>query len=128
MDALGITDRVKLVPIELLEYENLLRTIESVQPSEVYNLAAQSFVGLSFEQPIYTGEVGGIGVARLLEAVHAVNPLAKFYQASTSELFGNAPAPQNESTPFEPRSPYGVAKLYAHWMVRNYRESYCSVS
>lgn len=124
LKALGIEDQVKLIPIEMLEYENLLRTIESVSPDEVYNLAAQSFVGLSFEMPIYTGEVDGIGVARLLEAVHHTNPMARFYQASTSELFGNAPAPQNESTPFEPRSPYGAAKLYAHAMVRNYREAY----
>lgn len=124
LEALGIADRVKLVPIELLEYENLLRTLEQVSPHEVYNLAAQSFVGLSFELPVYTGEVDGIGVARLLEAVHSTNPLAKFYQASTSELFGNAPAPQSEATPFQPRSPYGAAKLYAHAMVSNYREGY----
>jgi GDPmannose 4,6-dehydratase len=124
LEQLGIEGRVKLVPIELLEYENLLRILEEVSPQEVYNLAAQSFVGLSFDLPIYTGEVDGIGVARLLEAVHKTNPLARFYQASTSELFGNAPAPQNESTPFVPRSPYGAAKLYAHSMVRNYREAY----
>lgn len=124
LKALGIEDRVKLVPIELLEYENLVRAIEQANPTEVYNLAAQSFVGLSFGLPVYTGEVDGLGVARLLEAVHLINPMARFYQASTSEMFGNAPAPQSETTPFEPRSPYGVAKLYAHWMVRNYRESY----
>jgi GDPmannose 4,6-dehydratase len=124
LEHLGIEGRVKLVPIELLEYENLLRTLEEVSPQEVYNLAAQSFVGLSFDLPIYTGEVDGIGVARLLEAVHKTNPLARFYQASTSELFGNARSPQSETTPFEPRSPYGAAKLYAHAMVRNYREAY----
>jgi GDPmannose 4,6-dehydratase len=124
LEQLGIENRIRMVPIELLEYENLLRALEEVSPQEVYNLAAQSFVGLSFELPIYTGEVDGIGVARLLEAVHKTNPLAKFYQASTSEMFGNAPAPQSEATPFSPRSPYGAAKLYAHSMVRNYREAY----
>lgn len=124
LKALGIEDKVKLVPIELLEYENLVRVLEEVAPQEVYNLAAQSFVKLSFDLPVYTGEVDGIGVARLLEAVHRTDPLIRFYQASTSEMFGSAPAPQSEATPFEPRSPYGVAKLYAHWMVRNYRESY----
>jgi len=124
LKALGVEDRVKLVPIELLEYENLLRTLEQVSPHEVYNLAAQSFVGLSFELPIYTGEVDGIGVTRLLEAVHHTNPLAKFYQASTSEMFGNATPPQSERTPFIPRSPYGAAKLYAHSMAQTYREAY----
>lgn len=124
LEKLGIADRVHLVDLEMLEYNNLLRVLEKTYPAEVYNLAAQSFVGASFEEPIYTGEVDAIGVTRLLEAIHEINPLIRFYQASTSELFGNAPAPQNEETPFQPRSPYGVAKLYAHWMTVNYREAY----
>jgi GDPmannose 4,6-dehydratase len=91
----------------------------------VYNLAAQSFVGTSFDQPIYTGDVDALGVARLLEAVRTVNPQIRFYQASTSEMFGKVQAiPQTETTPFYPRSPYGVAKLYGHWLTVNYRESY----
>jgi GDPmannose 4,6-dehydratase len=124
LEALGIEDQVKLVPFELLEYENQLKVLREVNPSEIYNLAAQSFVGLSFELPIYTSDVDGIGVTRLLEAVRAVCPLSRFYQASTSEMFGNAPAPQSEVTELVPRSPYGVAKLYAHHMVKVYREAY----
>jgi GDPmannose 4,6-dehydratase len=125
LDELGITQDVKLVPFELLEYSNLLRALEKVRPDEVYNLAAQSFVGLSFEQPLYTSDVDGMGVLRLLEAIRTVNVKIKFYQASTSEMFGKVQAvPQIETTPFYPRSPYGVAKLYAHWMTINYRESY----
>jgi GDPmannose 4,6-dehydratase len=125
LDELGITQDVKLVPFELLEYSNLLRALEKVRPDEVYNLAAQSFVGLSFEQPLYTSDVDGMGVLRLLEAIRTVNVKIKFYQASTSEMFGKVQAvPQIETTPFYPRSPYGVAKLYAHWMTVNYRESY----
>lgn len=124
LEKLGITDRVHFVECELLEYNNLLRMLEKTYPSEVYNLAAQSFVAASFEEPIYTGEVDGLGVTRLLEAVHEVNPLIKFYQASTSEMFGNQPEPQSEVTRFDPRSPYAVAKLYAHQMVQMYREAY----
>ncbi len=113
------------VTIELCEFHNLLRAIEQVRPDEVYNLAAQSFVHTSFEQPIFTADVDAIGVTRLLEAIRTVNPAIHFYQASTSEMFGKAQAvPQNEATPFYPRSPYGVAKLYAHWITVNYRESY----
>src|SRR5262249_7853908 len=122
---LGVQDQVHMAPIDLLEFTNILRVLEKVQPDEIYNLGAQSFVGLSFEQPIYTSDVDALGVARLLEAIRVVNPKARFYQASTSELFGLAQeVPQTERTPFHPRSPYGVAKLYGHWITVNYRESY----
>ena len=122
---LGIQGQVKLVPFELLEFSNILRIVEQVQPDEVYNLAAQSFVGVSFEQPIFTGDVDGLGTARLLEAIRQAQPDARFYQASTSEMFGRIQEPvQNERTPFYPRSPYGVAKLYGHWITVNYRESF----
>lgn len=125
MEELGIAKEVKLVPIDLLEYSNIQRTLDEVKPDEVYNLAAQSFVALSFEQPIYTGDVDGLGVVRLLDAIRMVNPEIRFYQASTSEMFGKVQAvPQSENTPFYPRSPYGVAKLYAHWITINYREAY----
>ncbi|SME98463.1 GDPmannose 4,6-dehydratase [Tistlia consotensis] len=122
---LGIESRIKLIPFELLEFSNIVRVIDQVKPDEVYNLAAQSFVGVSFEQPIFTGDVDGMGVARLLEAIRLVKPEARFYQASTSEMFGKIQQPvQSETTPFYPRSPYGVAKLYAHWITVNYRESF----
>lgn len=125
LEELGLTNQIKLVPLDLLEFSNIIRTLDKTQPDEVYNLAAQSFVALSFEQPIYTGDVDALGVARLLEAIRTVNPKIRFYQASTSEMFGKVQAiPQIESTPFYPRSPYGVAKLYAHWLAVNYRESY----
>jgi len=125
LEELGIAEGVTLVPMELLEFSNILRTIEQVRPDEIYNLAAQSFVGLSFEQPIYTGDVNALGAARLLEAIRVLQPGIKFYQASTSEMFGKAQEiPQTERTPFYPRSPYGVAKLYAHWATVNYREAY----
>jgi GDPmannose 4,6-dehydratase len=122
---LGVHNEVKFVPLDLMEFSNILRLVDKVQPDEVYNLAAQSFVGISFEEPIYTGDVDGIGVVRLLEAVRLVNPKIRFYQASTSEMFGKAQeVPQSEMTPFHPRSPYGVAKLYGHWVTVNYREAY----
>lgn len=120
---LGVPE-IELVPFELLEFSNICRTIEKTQPDEVYNLAAQTHVGISFEQPIFTAEANGLGVARILEAIRTVNPAIKFYQASTSEMFGNAPSPQNEETPFRPRSPYGAAKLFAHNMTVNYREAH----
>jgi GDPmannose 4,6-dehydratase len=116
--------------LELLEYDLTdlsasIRLLQETQPDELYNLAAQSFVGVSFAQPITTAEITGIGPVNLLEAIRIVNHKIKFYQASTSEMFGKVQEiPQKESTPFYPRSPYGVAKLYAHWMVINYRESY----
>ncbi len=122
---LGIQDRIQMVAMDLLEFSNILRVIEKVKPDEVYNLAAQSFVALSFEQPIYTTEVDALGAARMLEAIRVVKPDARFYQASTSEMFGKArETPQTEQTPFYPRSPYGIAKLYAHWMTVNYREAH----
>lgn len=125
LDYLGITDKVELVAMELLEHTNLLHVLERIQPDELYNLAAQSYVGVSFEQPVFTAEVTGIGALRLLEAVHAVNPNIKFYQASSSEMFGKVRSvPQNEETPFHPRSPYAISKLFAHWCAVNYREAY----
>lgn len=116
--------------LELLEYDltdlsSSLRLIQKTQPDEVYNLAAQSFVGVSFDQPLTTADITGLGAVRLLEAIRLTRPEIKFYQASTSEMFGMVQTiPQTESTPFYPRSPYGVAKLYAHWMTINYKESY----
>jgi len=114
-----------LVEFDLTDMSSAIRLIESSGATEVYNLAAQSFVGVSFDQPVTTAEITGIGPLNLLEAIRIVNPKIRFYQASTSEMFGKVQAiPQIESTPFYPRSPYGVAKLYAHWITINYRESY----
>jgi GDPmannose 4,6-dehydratase len=125
LEELGIAADVRMITMDLLEFTNILRTIEKVQPDEVYNLAAQSFVGISFEQPIYTSDVDGLGVARLIEAIRAANPKIRFYQASTSEMFGKVrETPQTEQTPFHPRSPYAIAKLYAHCLTGNYREAY----
>ncbi|HPS57696.1 MAG TPA: GDP-mannose 4,6-dehydratase [Spirochaetota bacterium] len=125
LNEFGIFNDIKLLYMDLLELTNILRTIEKIKPDEVYNLAAQSFVGTSFEQPIITSDINAMGVIRLLEVLRLVNPGIKFYQASTSEMFGKVRGvPQNEDTPFHPRSPYGVAKLYAHWATVNYRESY----
>ncbi|MEM9122452.1 MAG: GDP-mannose 4,6-dehydratase [Pseudomonadota bacterium] len=122
---LGIADRVSLVDGNLLDLSGLLRTIEDLQPDEVYNLAAQSSVRSSWQQPVLTGHVTGLGSVTLLEAIRIAHPSARFYQASSSEMFGQVQAAiQNESTPFYPRSPYGVAKLYGHWITVNYRESF----
>lgn len=122
---LWIENDVRIVYMDLLELTNIIKTIEKIKPDEVYNLAAQSFVGVSFEQPILTSEIDAMGVLRLLESIRLVKPGAKFYQASTSELFGKAQEiPQTEKTPFHPRSPYGAAKLFGHWISINYRESY----
>lgn len=122
---LGIDDKIRFLPLELLEFTNIYRAIEKVQPDEIYNLGAQSFVGLSFEEPVFTADVTGLGLLRILEAIRAVNPKIKFYQASSSEMFGKAQEiPQTEKTPFYPRSPYAAAKLFAHWITVNYRESY----
>ena len=122
---LGIVDDVEVVDFELGEFTNIFRAIEDTRPDEVYNLAAQSFVGASFEMPTYTSNITGLGVARVLEAIKQIDPSIKFYQASTSELFGKIhETPQLESTPFYPRSPYGVAKLFGHWITINYREAY----
>jgi GDPmannose 4,6-dehydratase len=121
---LGIVQDVQLVDFDLLEFSNIIRTLELSKPDEIYNLAAQSFVGLSFEQPIYTGDGNALGVTRLLEAIRVVNGDLRFYQASSSEMFGKArEIPQTETTPFHPRSPYGVAKVYGHLIAVNYRES-----
>lgn len=126
-DELGITDHeeLKLVDFDLTDLGSCLRLVSSVEPDELYNLAAQSFVGMSFEQPATTAHITGIGPLNLLEAIRLSGSKTRFYQASTSEMFGQVQAiPQKEDTPFYPRSPYGVAKLYAHWMTINYRESY----
>jgi len=120
-----IQDKVTLVQGDLLDQVSLINLLEKYQPDEVYNLAAQSFVPTSFEQPVLTGEVTALGVTRMLDAIRIVNSGIKFYQASSSEMFGKVrEVPQNENTPFYPRSPYGVAKVYGHWITVNYRESY----
>ena len=125
LDELGIKNELKLVETDLLDASNLIRVIKEERPTEVYNLAAQSFVAHSFKNPILTGNVTGMGVTNILEAVRIADDNIRFYQASTSELFGNAEqSPQNEETPFQPRSPYGVAKQYGHWATLNYRDSY----
>jgi GDPmannose 4,6-dehydratase len=117
--------RVRIVAADLLDQHSLTIVLQETQPDEIYNLAAQSFVPTSFTQPVLTGEFTALGVTRILEAVRLVCPTARFYQASSSEMFGKVVAtPQNEATPFYPRSPYGVAKLYGHWITVNYRESY----
>jgi GDPmannose 4,6-dehydratase len=120
-----LLDRVEIVAADLLDQHSLTTVVRDVQPDEVYNLAAQSFVPTSFSQPVLTGEFTALGVTRLLEAIHLARPEARFYQASSSEMFGKAvETPQSEKTPFHPRSPYGVAKVYGHWITLNYRESY----
>jgi GDPmannose 4,6-dehydratase len=120
-----LTDHITLVPADLLDESSLIRVLKDHRPSEVYNLAAQSFVQTSFAQPILTGEVTAIGVTRLLEAILLVDPSIRFYQASSSEMFGKVlEVPQTEKTPYYPRSPYGAAKVYGHWITVNYRESY----
>jgi GDPmannose 4,6-dehydratase len=127
IEELGIQSHpnLNLVEYDLTDLSSSIRLMQTVQPDEVYNLAAQSFVGVSFDQPLTTAEITGVGPVHLLEAIRIVNPKIRFYQASTSEMFGKVQAvPQKEDTPFYPRSPYGVAKLYAHWMTVNYRESY----
>ncbi len=127
MEALGIAGHpnLELVEYDLTDPGCTLRLLQKTEPDEVYNLAAQSFVGVSFEQPVTTAEITGLGALHLLEAIRSVDPTIRFYQASTSEMFGKVQAvPQNENTPFWPRSPYGVAKLFAHWATVNYRESF----
>ena len=120
-----LLDRVTLIPGDLLDQTSLMAALNDFQPDEVYNLAAQSFVQTSFTQPVLTGETTALGVTRLLDAIRMVNPEIRFYQASSSEMFGQAQeVPQVETTPFHPRSPYGVAKVYGHWITINYRESY----
>lgn len=127
LDELGVSNhpQLKLVEYDLTDLSASIRLLQTTGATEVYNLAAQSFVGVSFDQPVTTAEITGLGPVNLLEAIRIVNPAVRFYQASTSEMFGKVQAiPQIEDTPFYPRSPYGVAKLYAHWMTINYRESY----
>lgn len=125
LEYLGIKDKVQIVDLELSEITNIMKIFEEYKFDEVYNLASQSFVASSFEAPLMTSDITGIGVARLLECIRKYNPSIRFYQASTSEMFGKViESPQNEETPFHPRSPYGVSKLYGHWMTVNYRESY----
>jgi GDPmannose 4,6-dehydratase len=120
-----IQDRITLVPGDLLDQMSLVDALREHKPQEVYNLAAQSFVPTSWRQPVFTGEATALGVTRMLEAVHMVDPAIRFYQASSSEMFGKVrQVPQTENTPFHPRSPYGVAKVYGHWITVNYRESY----
>ena len=127
MDYLGIRNHPNLMLVEhdLIDAASTIRMVSEIKPDEIYNLAAQSFVHVSFDQPLATSMITGIGVTHMLEAIRIVNKNIKFYQASTSELYGKVQeVPQKETTPFYPRSPYGVSKLYAHWMVTNYRESY----
>ena len=125
LHALQVIDKVDLISFDLLDQSSMINVINRVKPDEIYNLAAQSFVGASFEQPISTAEVTGLGVTRLIDTAKSIDPKIRFYQASSSEMFGKAQEiPQTESTPFYPRSPYAAAKLYAHWIVKNYREAY----
>lgn len=127
IEELGISnhENLQLIEYDLNDQSSNIRMIEKIQPDEIYNLAAQSFVGVSFDQPIYTAQTSGLGTLHILEAIRIVNPKIKFYQASTSEMFGKVQeVPQTENTPFYPRSPYGFSKLFAHWATINYRESY----
>jgi len=127
LDELGVSGHPKLhlVEYDLTDLGTTIAMVQKIQPDEIYNLAAQSFVGVSFEQPTTTAQITGVGALHVLEAIRLLNPKIRFYQASTSEMFGKVQAiPQQEDTPFYPRSPYGVAKLYAHWITVNYRESY----
>ena len=127
IEELGVTNHpnLNLVEYDLTDLGATTRLLQKIDASEIYNLAAQSFVGVSFDQPVTTGQITGLGVVNLLEAIRLVNSKIRFYQASTSEMFGKVQAiPQDENTAFYPRSPYGIAKLYAHWMTINYREAY----
>lgn len=125
LQCLDIFGKVSLIPADLVDGTSILEAIKISEPDEVYHLAAQSFVGASFEQPIGTGEITGLGTPRILEAIRQINPKIKFYQASTSELYGRGNSePQKETTPFQPSSPYAAAKLYAYWLTRIYREGY----
>ncbi len=121
---LDVKKDITLIPLDLLDQTSILSAIKESNPDEIYNLAAQSFVGASFDEAIATGEICGLGVTRILDSIRILNPRIRFYQASTSEMFGNAPEPQSEETSFEPASPYAAAKLYAHWVTKNYREGY----
>ncbi|MCR4641508.1 MAG: GDP-mannose 4,6-dehydratase [Lachnospiraceae bacterium] len=120
-----IKDKIHFIYADMTDVVSLIKALNIAQPDEVYNLAAQSFVATSWDQPIATAEIDAVGVTNILEAIRVVNPKCRYYQASTSEMFGKVQAiPQDENTPFYPRSPYGVAKLYGHWITKNYRESF----
>jgi GDPmannose 4,6-dehydratase len=122
---LGIIDKIELICFDLLDQSSMVTMLKKANPDEVYNLAAQSFVGASFEQPIGAGQITGLGVTKIIDTIKSINPNIRFYQASSSEMFGLAQeVPQSEKTPFYPRSPYAAAKLYGHWITINYRESY----
>lgn len=125
LNYLGITDQIELLSFDLIDQTSITSILQKVQPDEFYNLAAQSFVGASFEQPVATAEITGVGPLRILDMIRLISPNTRFYQASTSEMFGNSPdVPQSEETDFHPDSPYAIAKLAAHWYTRNYREGY----
>ncbi|MFC1700633.1 GDP-mannose 4,6-dehydratase [Patescibacteria group bacterium] len=125
LDYLGIRDKIELVPFDLLDEYSIISSLKKSKPDEIYNLAAQTFVAFSFHEPLITHQITGLSVAKFLDIVRLLSPKSKFYQASTSEMFGGINrTSQNEQTPFYPKSPYGVAKLFAHWSTINYRESY----
>ena len=125
LEYLGILKEIELIPFDLLDQSSISEAIDLANPDEVYNLAAQSFVGASFEQPVATGEITGLGLTRILDTIRNSSRKIKFYQASSSELYGDvAEIPQDEDTPFRPKSPYAAAKLYAHWVTINYRQAY----
>ena len=124
LEYLDIVEDVELIPFDLIDQSSVVFALKYTEPDEVYNLAAQSYVGASFEQPIATGEITGLGLTRVLDTLRVESPDTKFYQASSSEMFGESTGPLNESSPFCPRSPYAAAKLYAHWITINYREAY----
>lgn len=121
---LGIEKEVELIDFELSEFTNITRIVKNIKPDEIYNLGGQSFVGTSWEQPLSTTDINAVAVLRILEAIREFSPNTRFYQASTSEMFGATSPPQSEDTPFYPRSPYGVSKLYGHWITKNFRESF----
>lgn len=127
LNYLKITDKIEFVDFDLLDYSNIFNIVKEIKPDEFYNLAAQSFVGISFKQPISTYQIDAMGVAYILDILKTISPETKFYQASSSEMFGKVDKellPYNETSPFYPRSPYGIAKLFSHWATVNYRESY----
>ncbi len=121
---LDVKKDIELIPMDLIDQTSIMAAIRIAQPDEIYNLGAQSFVGVSFDEAIATGEVSGLGVTRMLDSIRLIDPKIKFYQASTSEMYGSTPPPQNETTIFSPQSPYAAAKLYGHWVVNNYRVGY----
>jgi len=125
LESLKIVSNVELIPFDLLDQSSIISVLKQTKPDEIYNLAAQSYVGASFEQPVSTGEITGLGLTRLLDSIKVICPRAKFYQASSSEMFGNSDTvPQNENTPMKPASPYAAAKLYAHHIALSYKEAY----